>query len=251
MSAQATEAIPYLIETLNTDHQAVRLAAIYTLGIIGEPTVEPLIASLKGSGVREDAYSAPQPWNEGAILMDDAAFALTAVGPPAVEALIGALDDTSEWTRINAAFALGELDSHAANAVPRLIECLNDKSHRLVRTILDALGSICQGVPPFVTDISQLLLKEEPSWEEALHSRQWTAQDQIRINAAMALSRLGQDAVEVEDTLIQALDDPCGHVGAFAMGALKQLDSIRSKQSIVSYLEAQRWDESIRQDRLF
>ena len=251
LGAQATEAIPYLIETLNTDHQAVRLAAIYTLGIIGQPTVEPLIASLKGSGVREDAYSAPQPWNEGAILMDDAAFALTAVGPPAVEALIGALDDTSEWTRINAAFALGELDSHAANAVPRLIECLNDKSHRLVRTILDALGSICQGVPPFVTDISQLLLKEEPSWEEALHSRRWTAQDQIRINAAMALSRLGQDAADVEDILIQALDDPCGHVGAFAMGALKQLDSTRSKQSIMSYLEAQRWDESIRQDRLY
>ena len=98
--------------------------------------------------------------------MDDTAFALTAVGSSAVEALILALDDTSEWTRINVAFALGELDSHAANAVPRLIQCLNDKSHRFVRTVLDALGSICQNVPTFVTDISQFLLKEEPSWEE-------------------------------------------------------------------------------------
>ena len=251
LSAEATDAIPYLIEMLNTDHQAIRLAAIYTLGIIGQPAVEPLIASLKESGVREEAHSVPQPWNEGAILMDDTAFALTAVGSSAVEALILALDDTSEWTRINVAFALGELDSHAANAVPRLIQCLNDKSHRFVRTVLDALGSICQNVPTFVTDISQFLLKEEPSWEEELHSRRWTAQDQIRINAAMALTRLGQDAGAAEDVLIQALDDPCGHVGAFAMDALRRLDSTSSKQAIMSYLEAQRWDESIRQDRLY
>jgi len=251
LSAEATDAIPYLIEMLNTGHQAIRLAAIYTLGIIGQPAVEPLIASLKESGVREEAHSVPQPWNEGAILMDDTAFALTAVGSSAVEALILALDDTSEWTRINVAFALGELDSHAANAVPRLIQCLNDKSHRFVRTVLDALGSICQNVPTFVTDISQFLLKEEPSWEEELHSRRWIAQDQIRINAAMALTRLGQDAGAAEDVLIQALDDPCGHVGAFAMDALRRLDSTSSKQAIMSYLEAQRWDESIRQDRLY
>ena len=251
LSAEATEVIPYLIEMLNTDHQAIRLAAIYTLGIIGQPAVEPLIASLKESGVREEAHSVPQPWNEGAILMDDTAFALTAVGSSAVEALILALDDTSEWTRINVAFALGELDSHAANAVPRLIQCLNDKSHRFVRTVLDALGSICQNVPTFVTDISQFLLKEEPSWEEGLHPGFWAAQDQIRVNAAMALTRLGQDAGAAEDVLIQALDDPCGHVGAFAMDALRRLDSTSSKQAIMSYLEAQRWDESIRQDRLY
>ena len=249
--AEATNVIPYLIKMLNTDHQAVRLAAIYTLGIIGQPAVKPLIDNLKESGVREDAHSVPQPWNEGAILMDDTAFALTAIGSSAIEALMSALDDTSEWTRINAAFALGELDSHAANAVPRLIQCLSEKSHRFVRTVLDALGSICQNVSPFVTDISQLLLKEEPSWEEALHSRRWTAQDQIRINAAMALTRLGQDAAAAEDILTRALDDPCGHVGAFAMDALRRLDSTSSKQAIMSYLEAQRWDESIQQDRLY
>ena len=181
----------------------------------------------------------------------DTAFALTAVGSSAVEALISALDDTSEWTRINAAFALGELDSLAINAVPRLIKCLNDKSHRFVRTVLDSLGSICQNVSPFVMDISQFLLKKEPSWEEVLHSRRWTAQDQIRINAAMALARLGRDAAMAEDILIQALDDPCGHVGAFAMDALRRLDSTSSKQAIMSYLAAQRWDESIREDRLY
>ena len=249
--AEAAGAIPYLIKILNTDHQALRLAAIYALGIIGQPAVEPLIASLRESGIGKEDDSVPQPWNEGAILMDDTAFALTAVGSSAVEALISALDDTSEWTRINAAFALGELDSLAINAVPRLIKCLNDKSHRFVRTVLDALGSICQNVSPFVMDISQFLLKKEPSWEEVLHSRRWTAQDQIRINAAMALARLGRDAAMAEDILIQALDDPCGHVGAFAMDALRRLDSTSSKQAIMSYLAAQRWDESIREDRLY
>ena len=77
--AEATVTIPHLIKILNTDHQAVRLAAIYTLGIIGQPAIEPLIASLKERGVREEAHSVPQPWNEGAILMDIRFYVLTVI----------------------------------------------------------------------------------------------------------------------------------------------------------------------------
>ena len=68
---------------------------------------------LQEAGVREDEHPAPRPWNEGAILMEDAAHALAAVGTPAVAPLVNALNAPSEWVRNNAAFALGEMDSHA------------------------------------------------------------------------------------------------------------------------------------------
>ena len=79
----------------------------------------------------------------------DAAFsqALAAVGKPAVESLVQLLCAPSEWTRVNAAFALGEMDSHAGAAVPALVEALGDASHRVVRTAIDALGNIAASDP--------------------------------------------------------------------------------------------------------
>jgi HEAT repeat protein len=250
LGSDATEAIPDLIAILENDHQAARVAAIYTLGAIGEPAVVPLMDSLDAAGRREDAHPVPEPWNEGAISMEDAAHALTAIGSPAIPALTEALESSSEWVRINASFALGELDSHAASAVARLTACLDDDSHRVVRTATDALGSIRQGAPTFIPHISRLLTDDQVGWHEE-ERRGWTIQDQVRMNAAMAFTRLGKDAAGAEDVLFHALDDPCGHVGAFAMDALRRLDSPAARQAVMAYLEAQRWDESITADRQF
>ena len=63
--------------------------------------------------------------------------------------------------------------------------------------------------------------------------------------------RLGKDAAGAEEFLFHALDDPCGHVGAFAMDALRRIDSSAARQAVMAYLEAQRWDESITADRQF
>ena len=52
------------------------------------------------------------------------------------------LQDESEWVRINAAFALGEMDSKAQEAVPNLVRCLDDDSHHVVRTAIDSLAYI-------------------------------------------------------------------------------------------------------------
>ncbi len=250
LGSDAAEAIPDLISMLDNDHQAARAAAIYTLGAIGEPAVAPLMERLKAAGRREDAHPIPEPWNEGAISMEDAAHALTAIGQPAVPALTEALESSSEWVRINASFALGELDSHAASAVSRLMERLGDDSHRVVRTATDALGSIHQGAPTFIPHISRLLTEDRLDWNEG-ERRGWTIQDQVRTNAAMAFTRLGKEAAGAEEVLFHALDDPCGHVGAFAMDALRRIDSPAARQTVMAYLEAQRWDESIRADRQF
>ena len=87
-------------------------------------------------------------------------------------------------------------------------------------------------------------------WHEE-ERRGWSTQDQVRTNAAMAFTRLGKDAADVEEILCHALDDPCGHVGAFAMDALRRIDSPAARQAVMAYLEAQRWDESITADRQF
>ena len=248
--SDAAEAIPALISMLDNDHQAARVAAVYTLGAIGEPAIEPLMDRLKAAGCREDAHPAPEPWNEGAISMEDAAHALTAIGAPAVPALTEALESSSEWVRVNASFALGELDSHAVSAVSKLTACLSDDSHRVVRTATDALGSIHQGAPTFIPHIIRLLTEDRAVWHEE-ERRGWTIQDQVRTNAAMAFTRLGKDAAGTEEVLFHAMDDPCGHVGAFAMDALRRIDSPAARQAVMAYLEAQRWDESITADRQF
>ena len=92
----------------------------------------------------------------------------------------------------------------------------------MVRTATDALGSIHQGAPTFIPHISRLLIEDRTDWHEE-ERRGWTIQDQVRTNAAMAFTRLGKDAVGAEEVLFHVLDDPCGHVGAFAMDALRRI----------------------------
>lgn len=268
---QATEAVPALIGMLNKDHQAVRMAAIYALGAIGSDTVEPMIQILKGSGSRENRELGPQEftgitrpfWNESAIAMDDAAHGLGAVGIAAVRGLIDLLSHPKEWVRANAAFALGEMDSKAADAIPDLTRCLEDVSDCVVRTATDSLGYIREDIPRFLPSLGRLLKKGRPKWnkiEESLMSsapgagpptRGWTSSDQLRCNAASTLARLGKAAADVEEDLIEALADPCGQVATFALDALRQVGSPTATEAVVEFLLSRRWDESIVKGRGF
>jgi HEAT repeat protein len=249
-AARATNAIPALISRLNSDAQWARLTALYTLGAIGEPAVVPLVEALVDSAVRKDDDPVPRPWNEGAISMDDAAHALAAIGAPSVDALIDLLDNSSEWVRINAAFALGEMDSAAAKAVPDLTRCLNDDSHCMVRTATDALSTIQRDGEEFMPALGRLLKVGRPEWQMS-DRRDWTPYEQVRINAAMAFTRLGKDAASVEELLLDTLADPNGHVAAFALDALRRIGTSSAMEGVVAYLMTRRWDESIVKGRLF
>lgn len=248
--ANAATAVEALVPCLGRDHQAMRTAATYALGAIGRPAVEALAAALRQAGAEADAHDAPPAWNEGATNMEDAAQALAAMAgeAAAVEALVGLLSHTSEWTRINAAFALGEMDSHATDAVEALVAALNDPSHRVVRTAIDALGNIGAETP--VTALGDMLEADHPDWHQEM-SRRWVPRDQVRTNAATVCARLGKKAAPVEARLFKALDDPCGHVGSFALNALQRLGSPTAAQAAIDYLYSQRWDASIDGERQF
>ena len=249
LAVETASAVPALTSTLNRRPDPVRVAAIYALGAIGAPAVSPLIDSLRGRG---DAASmlrtrmAEQHRRHGsfesALRLDDAAYALSAAGATAVPALLDLLRGGDGWARMNAAFALGEMDRQALAAVPALISALDDPSHLVVRTAADALGAI--GAPEAAAPLGALFRARRPAWEEE-EMRSWSVGDQVRVNAATALARLGRGAADAEADLIHALDDRCGQVATYAVEALRRIGSPAALDAALGLLTAERWDPSI------
>jgi HEAT repeat protein len=194
----------------------------------------------------------PASWSEHAIRLMDEAHALGAIGSPAVASLVGLLDSCSEWGRINAAFALGEMDAQASEAVPALMRRLDDDSHRVVRTVLDALGAIGGVEDQLITRVGRFLVDSRSAWDQPSEERpNWLPRDQVRVNATIALARLVDGVSIVEDELIQALDDPCGYVGLLATDALQHTESSTAQQAVLDLVMAQRWDPSLDEIRAY
>ena len=249
LGAAAVPAIPALVACLNREPDPVRIAATYALGAIGAPAIPALAAALRGAGAALPHLlrgvgrgNHGGTWSEQALVMDDAAHALAAMGADAIPALTDLLGADDEWARVNAAFALGEMDHAASAAVPALVDALADESHFVVRTAADALGTI--GCAAAATPLGWLLHLERPGWETPL-VRGWSVRDQVRFNAATALARLGSGAAGAESDLIAALDDPCGQVTTVVLAALRRLNTPAALTAAFSMLTAERWDPSL------
>jgi len=228
--------IPTLLAALNGP-EPDRQSAIYRLAALGGPAVEPLCVTL--------ASRTENGWTEGAVVMDDAAYALAAVGAPAVPALLPLLEHPSEWVQINASFALGEQGKKAAVASPALIDKLTHSSHAVVRTALDALGQVGADEDALLPHLRRLLLTSNPAWQEPLY-RTWTGENQVRVNAIMALLKLGWHSDAVIDLVIATLNDPCGYVGGFGVELLERSGKPRALQAALHYLKAHRWDNTLK-----
>lgn len=244
------KAIPSLIGRLNSDPSWERVTAIYTLAALGQSAIEPLVTALKDSANDNGGDPLTKFWNENAISMDDATHALAAIGAPSLNSLIELLDDSNAWVRINAAFALGEMDSTAAKAVPALTRCLDDASHCVVRTAADALSTIRQNREQFMPSLGHLLKVGRPEWQIPT-LRSWSPNDQVRVNAAMAFTRLGKDAASAEELLLEKLSDPNGHVAAFVLEALRRIGTPTAMEGAMDYLKTRRWDEGIIKGRMY
>jgi len=249
LGEEAAAAIPALMSCLNRRPDPVRVAAVYALGAIGTPAVSPLVDSLRGHGDAAamlrtrmaDQYRRHGSF-ESALRTDDAAYALSAAGGAAVPDLVHLLESGDGWARMNAAFALGEMDGTALEAAPALIAALQDPSDLVVRTAADALGAI--GAPEAAAPLGALFRTRRPAWKEEV-MRTWSTGDQVRVNAATALARLGPGAAAAEDDLIHALDDRCGQVATYAVEALRRIGSPAALDAALGLLTAERWDPSI------
>ncbi len=210
------KAIPSLIKRLDSDPQWERIMALYTLGSLGQPAVDPLVVVLKDSANDRDEdhstnfldFSRDSSDLQCSVSMKDATHALAAIGLPALNSLISLLDHSSVWVRVNAAFALGEMDSEAAKAVPALTRCLDDASHCVVRTAIDTLSIIHQKSEEFMPSLERLLKDGRPEWQTPVRCNYWTPYDQIRVNVATALTRLGNDARSAEQLLLDKFPTP-------------------------------------------
>ena len=223
-----------LIERLDAGSNEDRNAAIYQLAAQGAPVVPDLIAHIAEHPLPDAPPGMMERMDGGGNpnVMEDAAFALAAIGKPVVSLLIDALTSNNEWMRINAAFALGQMGHPAVDAVPALCACLEDASFRVVRTAVDALGMIHAGRERAVPALTRFLLArngdDDTEWRDA------------RINAATALLKLSP-APDAEEALIEALNDPEYHVRYFAMLALRRLGTATACAAACDYLQAHCW----------
>ena len=116
---------------------------------------------------RDDIRGYPRCWNERAVVMEDAAYALAAAGTRTLPALEELLDHEDPWVQINAAFALGEIGKPARGAVARLAKLLDSPVSQVVRQALDALGMIGCDLAPALPKIERLLTETNLEWLEA------------------------------------------------------------------------------------
>jgi HEAT repeat protein len=163
------EAIEPLITLLDDDDRYVRSRAGHALGLIGEPALDRLANLIRdgnprrrwGAAIalgRTGSGRAVEPLI-GALgdsndeVRTEAATALAIIGRPAVEPLIRFLKFSRGETRIEVIRALGDL--HADDAIQPLVQLLETAGDREQKAISDALSAILvTTVGPMVEDIS-------------------------------------------------------------------------------------------------
>ena len=212
---------------------------------------------------RDDIRGYPLRWNERAVVMEDAAYALSACGKRAMPALLGLLERADPWVRINAAFALGEMGPTAREAVPALAELLSDPHQQVVRQVLDALGAIGEGIDGALPGIERLLRVSNPAWREPQVMRGWMAEDQLRLNAAFVLLNAvsgstcagvggsprehpgGQGLAAIEGIASHALGGTNGYVDAVLAETLVRIGTPSAHALAIRFLSERRWDETL------
>lgn len=157
----------------------------------------------------------------------DAAHGLAAIGASSVPALIAALQDERENVRASAAYALGEMGPVAAEAVDGLIALLSDESEEVRRHAISALGMI--KVP---------VSKTVPVLVRVLEDREDT---DLAFFAAQALTRIGPDATEATSALGEALMSESAYVRGFSSEALSRIGTTEALQALVPFLRTARW----------
>jgi HEAT repeat protein len=170
-----------------------------------------------------------------------AADALVKIGPPALPALITALQSADVTLRWTAASVLGDLGSDAAEAAPILALAIQDPDPQVRLYAIIALGDIGPAAATAIPELTQALQDSDPivrvyaplalrkmgaAAKVAIPDLVTTLQDangRVRLNAAYALGEMGTDAATAIPALETLLGDPLAYV---RFGALKGLAGI-------------------------
>ena len=248
----------------NGQDQAARLQSVYTAA--GPSQVAGLADALLASAgqnkheralakdrdgqplPRDDVRGYPRRWNERAVVMEDATYALSACGTAAIPAMQRLLAHPDPWIQINAAFALGELGPAAKECVAALAALLASPHSQVVRQTLDALGGIGEGIGPALPQIERLLTQTQLDWQEAQVMRGWVAEDQVRMNAASALLnavQAGEHLADIERIATASLGDKNGYVSAIGTEILARIGTPTAHAEAIRFLAERRWDDTL------
>jgi HEAT repeat protein len=227
-----------LIRLLKHRDLDVQYGAAEALGEIGDSgAVEPLIAALKN-----DEYVGVR-WK--------AAEALSKIGAPSVEALIGALRHPDDDVRWKAAIALGEIGDPRAIGPLIILLCDEDrfvKSHAalalgaigepavnpLLRALREGDGNLRWGAAIALGKI------RDPRAIEPLIRALADKYENVRAESATALAAMGKPALEPLLRFLTFSDGPTRLEVVTALGELHDTDAI---QPLIQFLENADEDE--------
>ena len=202
-----------LSDRLREEAEIVGLSAAYELGARGTEAVPALIDAL-----HEEAEAVPR----------NAAYAFNRIGPLAVPALLEAARNEDARVRARVLDILGDMGPVAADAVPHLIDRLEDDAEDPRRRAAEALGTAGQGSSHLAGPLGELL-RNDPSGE-------------VRRNAALSLARLGPNAAAAVPALAQGMMDDNHYVRGFSVYALSRIGTPEATQALVKHLQTMRWD---------
>ncbi len=218
------------LSALDDPDEGVRLQAAYNFGRRGGGSVEPLVERLRATREEEALESVPSnPANPAGGNPSElpAAYALSAVGSPAVSRLEQLLEDDAWWVRATAADVLGDIGLPAESAQPALLRCLGDKDAWVRRNASEAIGVI-GGYGPGDVPVLRGALGDED--------------ERVRRNIAFALARHPlQDADLADDLTARSVDDKGRYVRYYALAAAARLEENAGDEIQLETMLATRW----------
>ena len=256
-----------LVAGMKSSDQQQRLSSLYGLVALGAVAVDTLLADLlsRADQGRHDksAYKLPADTQEGHLgrffldgqfTPEDSAIALSAIGKPAVAALLGLLEHTDPWIRINAAYALGDAGPVVVGEhVSQMARLLDDPEPSVIRVTLDAHAALGAFDEHAIERMRHFLSGTVPQWGEDVETEpRLRMMGQMRYLSAIALlSWLSHSAAQLphlvpqaEAALLESLQDENGYPALIACSALERSDSVHCLRAAIKYLRGRSWDSA-------
>jgi HEAT repeat protein len=256
-----------LVAGMKSSDQQQRLSSLYGLVALGAAAVDTLLADLlsRADQGRHDksAYKLPADTQEGHLgrffldgqfTPEDSAIALSAIGKPAVAALLGLLEHTDPWIRINAAYALGDAGPVVVGEhVSQMARLLDDPEPSVIRVTLDAFAALGAFDEHAIERMRHFLSGTVPQWGEDVETEpRLRMMGQMRYLSAIALlswlrhsaAQLPHLVPQAEAALLESLQDENGYPALIACSALERSDSVHCLRAAIKYLRGRSWDSA-------
>ena len=256
-----------LVAGMKSADQQQRLLSLYGLVALGAAAVDTLLADLlsRADQGRHDksAYKLPADTQEGHLgrffldgqfTPEDSAIALSAIGKPAVAALLGLLEHTDPWIRINAAYALGDAGPVVVGEhVSQMARLLDDSEPSVIRVTLDAFAALGAFDEHAIERMRHFLSRTVPQWGADVETEpRLRMMGQMRYLSAIALlswlrhsaAQLPHLVPQAEAALLESLQDENGYPALIACSALERSDSVHCLRAAIKYLRGRSWDSA-------